>query len=224
MATDLIEGIDVSMVGQGSSVNWAALAAAGIKWAAVKASEGSSYSDPNYRRNLGGARTAGVLVMPYHFLSHDIPAKDQADHFLQVIDRQNNTDLLLPAVDVEPDPASSHALKNKHGGAYGTGYTPAYMVKLLDDFLTYVRAGLGKNLTIYSYPDWWMHYMGNTKNYRLACPLWVAAYPVVQMPLFGGWPYWTFHQDSDNANIAGLHVDHDVFKGSLDDLKKFADF
>jgi GH25 family lysozyme M1 (1,4-beta-N-acetylmuramidase) len=227
---NLIEGIDVSRF-QGA-INWAQVAAAGVKWAAVKATEGNGYTDNFYRANVTGARANGILVMPYHFLSHDIDAKSQAEHFLKVIDRAHNPDLLLPALDVEPDPSSSHALFNK-AGAYGTIWPGDHMVRLVDDFQTYMHAGLGAYITIYTYPYWWEHYQGDTHNYAQACPLWIASYSNPPRPdylpkepvSFGGWPYWTFHQWTTSGGVPGCpHVDQDNFKGSLGDLKKFANY
>lgn len=231
---ETLEGIDVSTIGQGSSVNWADMAAAGIKWAAVKIGEGASFNDPNYQRNLAGARAHGILVMPYWFLSHDVPAAVQAERLLRLMDRAHNKDLLLPAVDIEPDPLSSHVLRNR-SGAYGTSWPADHMVKLTDDFLSFVRdgvngvPGLGKNISIYSYKYWWQTFMGNTHNYAKACPLWDASYPDPLVPpaepvSWGGWPYWTFWQYTSNGNVAGLHVDRNRYKGSLDDLKKFANY
>jgi lysozyme len=220
----MIDGVDVSH--HQGFINWGAMRAAGIELAFPKLTEGNGYVDDQFSHNVAGCRQAGILIAPYHFLSHDIPAKAQADHFLKHLDRHHNPDFLLPAVDVEPDPASLKAIRNKAGGAVGTLWPPSYMVKLLDDFLTYVRQGIGKNITIYSYFDWWIHYMGNTKNYKDACPLWAAAYPgpPVEPISYGGWPYWTFHQWTDHGHVAGVEVDLDHFKGTIDDLKKFANY
>ena len=43
-------------------------------------------------------------------------------------------------------PSSRNALRNRAGGAYGTSYPADHMVRLLDDFLTYMRDGIGQNL------------------------------------------------------------------------------
>lgn len=236
--TDLIDGIDVSYIGQGKSVNWKQQAAAGTKWAAFKIGQGNGFVDPAYQRNLAGCRAYGILPMPYFFLAHDYPAAQQAAHLLRLLDREHNKDVLLPALDIEPDPLSKRALFSRSGGCYGTSYPASYLVKLTDDVLTYVRdgvdglRGLGVNLTLYSYRYWWETFMGNTRNYAQACPLWLATYwdppapsPLAHEPVsFGGWPYWTFWQWTTQGNVAGLHVDQDLFKGSLDDLRKFATY
>lgn len=233
MTTNLLEGIDVSNH-QGPAIDWRAEAAAGVIWAVIKIGQGNGFVDPYYRRNVDGARNAGILPMPYFFLAHDYPAAQQAEQLLRLLDRAHNPDLLLPALDIEPDPLSKRALSNRYG-AYGTSYPASYMVKLTDDFLTFVRdgvnglPGIGKNLTLYSYKDWWRTYMGNTRNYATACPLWIASYPSDGKPpaepvSFGGWPYWTFWQYTASGNVAGLWVDRDRFKGSLDDLRKFANY
>ena len=147
------EGVDVS--NHQGVVGWQRVAWAGIAFAIPKASEGAGFTDPYFVRNVQRARAVGILCGAYHFLSHDLPARTQADHFLEVLSTVGRPGLLLPAVDVEPDPSSSKALRNRAGGAYGTSYHADHMVRLLDDFLTYMRDGIGQNLMIYTYPDWW---------------------------------------------------------------------
>jgi GH25 family lysozyme M1 (1,4-beta-N-acetylmuramidase) len=73
--------IDVSH--HNGAVDWAAVAAAGIVLAFVKATQGSQFVDPAFERNRAGAAKVGVLVVPYHFLDTADP-DDQADHFLEV--------------------------------------------------------------------------------------------------------------------------------------------
>ncbi len=77
------EGVDVSYV-QGA-VDWTAVANAGIKFAAIKATEGNYYpsaSNPNtyYAPNFSGAKNAGLYVTSYHFANpHVSSGINQAD-------------------------------------------------------------------------------------------------------------------------------------------------
>src|ERR1700704_4796393 len=77
------EGVDVS--NHQGVVGWRRVAGAGIAFAIPKASEGTGFTDPYFVRNVQGARAAGILCGAYHFLSHDLPARTQADHFLEVL-------------------------------------------------------------------------------------------------------------------------------------------
>src|SRR3954451_23349003 len=112
------------------------MAQAGISFMIAKASE--VIEDETYKRNVAGAMANGIIPFPYHFLSHDRPARLQADLFLSVINYKPGMGLGIPCVDVEPDPLSKKALFHR-GGAYGTSWPADHMVRLLDDFLTYVH-------------------------------------------------------------------------------------
>jgi lysozyme len=73
--------IDVSH--HNGAIDWPAVAEAGIVLAFVKATQGTRFIDPKFRRNRGDAVKAGILVVPYHFLDTADPDR-QAEHFLDV--------------------------------------------------------------------------------------------------------------------------------------------
>src|SRR5437763_12676400 len=62
--TDL-RGIDVSNW-QGS-IDWSKVAAVGVRFAFLKASQGTTYTDPTYAANRSAARAAGARAGAYHF-------------------------------------------------------------------------------------------------------------------------------------------------------------
>ena len=65
-------------------IDWQAVAGAGIVLSFIKASEGAGYSDPVFARNRDTAQEAGILVVPYHFIT-GLPGDAQARHFLQTL-------------------------------------------------------------------------------------------------------------------------------------------
>ena len=67
--TGLVKGIDVSSHQHdgGAAIGWAQVAAAGYKFAFIKATEGSYYVNPYYAADAAAARQAGLLVAAYHF-------------------------------------------------------------------------------------------------------------------------------------------------------------
>src|SRR5829696_2837114 len=73
--------IDVSH--HNGAIDWPAVAGAGIALAFIKATQGTRFVDPKFRRNRCDAERAGVLVVPYHFLDTADP-EAQAGHFLAV--------------------------------------------------------------------------------------------------------------------------------------------
>lgn len=108
-----ILGVDVSHhqgdagIPQGT---WKAMRAAGVRFAIIKATQGTGYEDPAFRANLDRARQAGLLVGAYHFTIRGDGAA-QAEHFLRVCRQRNGGDLdgLLLSMDVERDPAGATA-------------------------------------------------------------------------------------------------------------------
>ncbi|MBI3647932.1 MAG: hydrolase, partial [Actinobacteria bacterium] len=71
---DTLPGIDVSHW-QGK-IDWTKVAADGVTFAIVKATEGRNYVDPMYATNAAGATANGIAVGAYHFAS---PGPQQGD-------------------------------------------------------------------------------------------------------------------------------------------------
>jgi lysozyme len=65
------------------TIDWPAVAAAGIALVLIKASEGAHNADPLFEKNRAGAEAAGVLVVPYHFIDPDAAGAAQASQFLR---------------------------------------------------------------------------------------------------------------------------------------------
>jgi GH25 family lysozyme M1 (1,4-beta-N-acetylmuramidase) len=65
------------------TIDWPAVAAAGIALVLIKASEGGGYVDPLFEKNRACAEAAGILVVPYHFVDAGIGGAAQAAHFLR---------------------------------------------------------------------------------------------------------------------------------------------
>ncbi len=98
VGTNAFDGIDVSH--HQGIIDWPTVAAQpNIHFVYVKATEGSTHIDSLYRRNIVGARQAGLPVGSYHFLTSSSPVHTQFAHF-----RTQTADFgqdLLPMVDVE---------------------------------------------------------------------------------------------------------------------------
>src|SRR5262249_34645321 len=59
------------------------VADAGVKVAMIKATEGKTFTAHTWATNQAGAMAAGIIVIPYHFMTNADPAA-QADHFHNV--------------------------------------------------------------------------------------------------------------------------------------------
>ena len=92
-----IWGVDVSHY-QGD-IDWETLAAQGVRFAYIKATEGSGHTDERFVENAQNAALAGVPAGGYHFFSFESAGKTQAENFLSALRDQP---LSLPcAVDFE---------------------------------------------------------------------------------------------------------------------------
>jgi GH25 family lysozyme M1 (1,4-beta-N-acetylmuramidase) len=198
-----LEGIDVSHW-QGS-INWSSVAAAGKKFAILKATQAQIYADATYASHHAAARSVGIRVGAYHYADPASTANDavlQADWFV------NHANLL--AGDVVP------ALDLEETG----GLSVSALQTWVGSFLARVYATTGARPMIYTSPSFWKTYMGDTRTFADAgyTVLWVAhwftAAPTVPASSWGG-RGWTFWQYSDCGSVPGIGgcVDLDRFNG-----------
>lgn len=92
-----VRGIDLSA--HNGVPDFDSIAASGIDFVYLKASEGTDYRDPAFPRNYLAARRAGLNVGAYHFFRFGSDGPGQAENFLGAI---RGCELQLPAaVDIE---------------------------------------------------------------------------------------------------------------------------
>ena len=92
-----VAGVDLSA--HNGIVDFDSLAAAGISFAYLKASEGISFRDPSFALNYAKGRRAGLALGAYHFFRFDCDGRRQAINLLSAI---SNCSLDLPVgIDVE---------------------------------------------------------------------------------------------------------------------------
>lgn len=197
------EGIDVSK--WQNSIDWTQVARAGKTFAVMKATEGSSYLDPMYAANHAGARAVGIKTAAYHFAQPSSTPGDavaEADWFVANAAPQPGD--LVPALDIET------------ANGLGVAALQAWVQAWLDE----VTARLGVRPMIYTSPNFWKNYLGNTtmfadQGYSI---LWVANWGVSSPTLpANGWGGhgWTFWQYSNQGSVAGIggRVDLDRYNG-----------
>ena len=173
-------GIDVSHF-QGV-IDWTTVAAAGIDFAFIKATEGLDDVDPRFRQNWQESGAAGLLRGAYHFLHPNLDAAKQAAHFLSVVSLDE--DALPPALDVEVT----------------NGVGPAALTACVQTWLDTVAAAVHCKPVVYTDPWFWRENVAaNLDTY----PLWLACY-AAQPELPPGWQCWTFWQHSQGGRVAGI--------------------
>lgn len=102
------QGIDVSRY-QGN-IDWAKVKASGMTFVFIKATEGQTYTDPNYQKNVIGALAAGLMVGTYHFFraTSTDGAKAEAAHYANTLNKVGGAKALQlpPVMDYENNPGN----------------------------------------------------------------------------------------------------------------------
>ncbi|GKQ34911.1 lysozyme [Streptomyces sp. A012304] len=203
------EGVDVSS--HQRTVDWPTLWADGTRFAYVKATEGTYYSNPYFGEQYGGSQAVGMIRGAYHFATPDTTSgAAQADYFVDRGGGWSGDGVTLPGVlDIEWNP---------YGDAC-YGKSPSGMVAWIGDFLSRYRARTGRDAVIYTATSWWTQCTGNHAGFAATTPLWIARYASTPGPLPAGWKYHTFWQYTSTGPTVG---DHDRFNGTPDALRTLA--
>lgn len=203
------EGVDVSS--HQGNVDWSSLWAAGVKWAYVKATEGTSYKNTFFVQQYNGAYDAGMIRGTYHFAVPDKSSGTaQADYFVDNGGGWSADGRTLPGVlDIEWNPY----------GAACYGKTPAAMVAWIQDFLTRYKARTGRAAVVYTATSWWTQCTGGHAGFGATNPLWIARYDSTPGPLPAGWSTYAMWQYTSSGPIVG---DHNRFNGAYDRVQALA--
>jgi len=198
-------GQDVSNY-QGS-VNWTAQYNAGSRFAYVKATEGTYYTNPDFTQQYNGSYNAGLIRGSYHFARPDTTTgATQADYFVAHGGGWSKDGKTLPgALDIEYNPY----------GAECYGLSQASMRSWVSSFINEYHAKTGRWAVIYTTTDWWTTCTGNYSGFWANDPLWLASYSSSPGTLPAGASYWSFWQYADAGGMAG---DQDEWNGDTSSL------
>lgn len=162
-----VHGIDVSH--HQGRIDWKKVRSAGIQFSYIKATEGTTYRDPNYRVNFDGARKAGVIPGAYHFaLPHKSSGATQARHLLNSGGWLALYRTLPAALDLESGAGAPYY----RGECWGL--SKGVMTLWIADFLNTYKRLTGRTAVIYTTTSWWKSCTGNYNGFRN--PLWLARY------------------------------------------------
>ncbi|KAN0129597.1 Glycoside hydrolase superfamily [Lactarius tabidus] len=181
------QGIDVSNH-QGPNINWGAVRSGGVQFAYIKATESTTFIDPDFNRNYVGATNVGIIRGAYHFARPgESSGAAQAHFFLAHGGGWSSDGRTLPgAIDLEGD---------------CSGLSHEQMVNWIRDFSNLYRGATG---------SWWISCTGNNGAFGANNPLWIARWGNSIGPLPAGWSFPTFWQYADSGPYPG---DQDYFNG-----------
>ncbi|MFD3943656.1 lysozyme [Streptomyces sp. NPDC058579] len=203
------EGVDVSS--HQGNVAWSTLWNSGVKWAYVKATEGTYYKNPYFAQQYNGSYNVGMIRGAYHFATPDTTTgAAQADYFVNNGGGWSKDGRTLPgALDIEWNPY----------GATCYGKSQSAMVAWIRDFLNRYKARTGRDAVIYTATSWWTQCTGNYAGFGSTNPLWVARYAAAVGELPAGWGYYTMWQYTSTGPTVG---DHNRFNGDLSRVQALA--
>jgi lysozyme len=163
-----------------------------LGFAFIKATEGLSNTDPQFRRNWRKSRSNDIVRGAYHFFIATRDGKMQAEHFIDKVSLEPGD--LPPVLDVEQRYGASRASLQREVKRWLETVEAYYHVKPI----------------IYTNVDFYDQNLGNAFD---EYPLWVAHYYQPQQPrIRRDWIFWQ-HSDEGNVNGITYKVDFNVFSG-----------
>jgi lysozyme len=190
-----IKGVDLSH--HLGPVDWQKVAQSGdVRFAYIKATEGSDFVDNRFSDNWTGAGKQGLARGAYHYFKVTSPGATQAENYMRIVPAVAGC--LPPAIDIEED-----------------GWTKEQFVEELTDFITAVEAHYGCKPVLYMTYALYEEYI---KEEFDGYPLWIR--DLALPPSLGGrqWLFWQYC-DRGRAEGIGAAVDLDAFYGSETDFQ-----
>lgn len=197
-------GVDVSSY-QGE-VDWPVLAEQGVEFAFIKATEGSTLQDRQFRSNWEGAQTAGIRPGAYHFLSYDSPGETQAENFIDQVPVTQGA--LPPVVDIE-----------FYGSYLENPPDKEHVHAILNPLLERLEEHYGVKPILYvTYRSYYQYLAGEGYG---DYPIWCSSLTV--FPLLPRWDFWQYSHTArlDGYTGSQQHIDLNIFRGSREQFGRF---
>jgi GH25 family lysozyme M1 (1,4-beta-N-acetylmuramidase) len=194
-------GVDVASYQHpnGAAINWPRVRASGIRFAAVKATEGAYYRNPHALADLTQARAAGLSVVAYAFAipngngATGSPAR-QADYLLRYLGTMSRSVPVM--LDIEYNPYGRECY----------GLTARAMVSWISSFNYEVKVKTGRKPILYVPVYWWASCTGSSTGFGKR-QLWVPDYTTAPSPLLpAGWKTWSFWQYTSTGTVRGIQA------------------
>lgn len=197
-----IHGIDVSRYQR--TINWKnvkAMEEKNIKigFVFIKATEGITRIDEQFRRNWLQADEQEIPKGAYHFFIASRSGKKQAANFIQIVNLKKGD--LPPVLDIEKTYGAKIKVIKSEVAAWLQAVENHYGVKPI----------------IYTNIDFYENYLQQDFSQY---PVWIAHYLQPQKPrLEHKWAFWQ-HSEAGRVNGIAAPVDFNVFSGDSTDFQK----
>lgn len=197
---------------------------AGARFCIVKATQGTTLTDSALKRNLTGARKAGLYVGVYCYFRATGDAAAQANYMMDAVKAATGAktrqaafrNLLVPTIDLEDA---------------GSMTRDQYVASALA-FIKQVQETLGRGCITYSYPAFVREHVQGAKLAPVlgGYPLWLASYPRSKQPTVdpstpAPWARWLIWQYAEGGTWPGIEsagdTDLNVYRGQAADLERW---
>lgn len=201
-----VKGIDVSAY-QGE-IDWETLAGQNIRFAFIKATEGSSFVDRCFAVNFEQAQKTSLAVGAYHFFSYDSPGETQARNFIDTVKPFEG--MLPPVIDLE-----------FYGDKEENPPERDQVDAQLKEMLRILEAHYGQKPIIYATEkSYEMYLAGDYAGYDI----WIRN--VITSPGLSDGRDWTFWQYTNREKLRGYngpekYIDMNVFYGSVHEYEEY---
>ena len=217
MGNEVYPGIDLSS--HNGEVDFSKVVRAGVKYAWIKVTEGTTHVNPGFQKKFEDARRAGLIVGAYHFARPDTYAgdpkdwKNEADNFLKQLEvaRLECGDL-VPVVDLE------------QGLKTDDNYNCEWYLNWLD----YVGCQTKTRPVVYTARWAWQLYImkgsNELQNQLSTYPLWLASYNEGVQPertpdIWNKWDVWQYTGSGTVPGVTGRCDQNWMAGGQLDKLR-----
>lgn len=201
-----VRGVDVSAY-QGD-IDWDVLTKQNIRFAFIKATEGSSFVDPHFHDNYENAAKTGIRVGAYHFFSFDSGGDTQAENFIREVEKIDN--MLPPVIDLE-----------FYGDKKSNPPDRETVTTQLKLFVAKIEEVYGVKPVIYVvYETYDLYIKDNFDD----CDIWIR--DVFRTPSLSDKRNWVFWQYTSRARLDGYngeekYIDLNVFNGTEEQFENY---
>ncbi len=196
--TDSIWGIDVSH--HQGMIHWSTIEKQGASFAYIKASEGATFKDSLFLKNVLQAKQTALKIGAYHYFSLCKQGMPQANNFIEAL--SCCTLDLPPVVDVE------------YQGNCRKRPPVDQLIEELTYFITQIEKLSNVKPILYTTLQFYHDYL---KNHFKKHPIWIRSIgKEPSLPNHRSWTFWQYQV----APIKGIRgpADHNRFNGTKEQL------
>lgn len=201
-----VRGVDVSSY-QGD-IDWKEIEKNGIDFAFIKASEGSTYRDKTFSKNIKNIKKTDIAAGAYHFMSFESTGERQAQNFIAML---GNAEFELPPViDLE-----------LYGDYISKPPSVSEVRGILDALVKGIYDEYGVYPIIYTNRRAYSLYVSGAYQ---ECDIWMC--DLIKKPTLPDGRVWKFWQYSHTGKMSGYdgeeeYIDLNLFNGSREEFEKY---